>query len=58
MILARLPEPAADAASRNCPGSRKMPGVLIARASSKEDPGTHTKIIGEGLDFIWNGMKA
>jgi AcrR family transcriptional regulator len=30
---------------------------LIARASSEEDPGTRAKIIGEGLDFIWNGIR-
>jgi len=30
---------------------------LIAQASSVEDPAEREKIIEDGLDFIWNGMK-
>ena len=31
---------------------------LIARASATDDPEEREEIIEEGLDFIWNGMKA
>jgi AcrR family transcriptional regulator len=31
---------------------------LIAQASGTEDPAEREKIIKEGLDFIWNGLKA
>lgn len=31
---------------------------LVARASDIEDPDEREKIVQEGLDFIWNGMKA
>jgi hypothetical protein len=31
---------------------------LVARASGMEDTDEREKIVHEGLDFIWNGMKA
>ncbi|MDD4136577.1 MAG: TetR/AcrR family transcriptional regulator [Methanoregula sp.] len=31
---------------------------LIARASVTKDPAERDKIIEEGMDFVWNGMKA
>jgi hypothetical protein len=31
---------------------------LIARASATNDRVEREKIVEEGLDFIWNGMKA
>jgi AcrR family transcriptional regulator len=31
---------------------------LITRASAADDPEEREKIIEEGLDFVWNGMKA
>ena len=31
---------------------------LVARASELEDPAEREKIVQEGLDFIWNAMKA
>jgi AcrR family transcriptional regulator len=31
---------------------------LIARASATDDPAEREKIIEQGMDFVWNGMKA
>jgi hypothetical protein len=31
---------------------------LVAQASEIEDPDEREKIVQDGLDFIWNGMKA
>jgi hypothetical protein len=31
---------------------------LITRASATDDPAEREKIVDEGLDFVWNGMKA
>ena len=31
---------------------------LVARASDIDNPGQRDRIVQEGLDFIWNGMKA
>jgi AcrR family transcriptional regulator len=31
---------------------------LIARASATKDPAEREEIISEGMDFVWNGMKA
>ncbi len=31
---------------------------LVARASDIEDPDERGKIVQDGMDFIWNGMKA